>query len=132
MKRKLFGSASGEGYVDVCVLIVCSMLVLALFMRVLPVFTAKQQLDTYASELLREAEVSGRVGPETTRWEQVLNQKMDMEPEVRWSKTGPIQLNQEISLTVTLPVEIGLFGGFGSFPLNLRAEATGKSEVYWK
>ena len=54
MKRKLFGNASGEGYVDVCVLIVCSMLVLALFMRVLPVFTAKQQLDTYASELLRD------------------------------------------------------------------------------
>ena len=27
---------------------------------------------------------------------------------------------------------IGLFGGFGSFPITLQAQATGKSEVYWK
>jgi hypothetical protein len=29
-------------------------------------------------------------------------------------------------------VDIGLFGGFGSFPVTLKAQATGKSEVYWK
>ena len=34
-----------------CVLVVCAMLVLALAVRILPVFVAKQQLDTYAVEL---------------------------------------------------------------------------------
>ena len=29
-------------------------------------------------------------------------------------------------------VQSGLFAGFGSFPITLRADATGKSEVYWK
>jgi hypothetical protein len=29
-------------------------------------------------------------------------------------------------------VNIGLFGGFGSFPIELTAKASGKSEVYWK
>ena len=43
------------------------MLVLALVVRVLPVYITKQQLDTYAVELVREAEIAGRVGTETTR-----------------------------------------------------------------
>ena len=50
----------GEGYVDVIVLVLCAVMVLALAMRVLPVFIQKQQLDTFATELVREAEVSGR------------------------------------------------------------------------
>ena len=56
----------GEGYVDVIVLVLCAVMVLALAMRVLPVFIQKQQLDTFATELVREAEVSGRVGAETS------------------------------------------------------------------
>ena len=51
----------GEGYVDVIVLVLCAVMVLALAMRVLPIFIQKQQLDTFATELVREAEVSGRV-----------------------------------------------------------------------
>ena len=43
-----------------------------------------------------------------------------------------IQLNDEVTVTLTLETDIGLFGGFGSFPITLTASATGKSEVYWK
>ena len=53
--KKLLKRRSGEGYIDVCVLVVCAMLVLALVVRVLPVYVAKHQLDTYAVELVREA-----------------------------------------------------------------------------
>ena len=42
--KKLRKRHSGEGYIDVCVLVVCAMLVLALVVRVLPVYVAKQQL----------------------------------------------------------------------------------------
>ena len=65
--KKLLKRRSGEGYIDVCVLVVCAMLVLALVVRVLPVYITKQQLDTYAVELVREAEITGQVGTETTR-----------------------------------------------------------------
>lgn len=122
----------GEGYIDVCVLVVCAMLVIAFALRVLPVFIAKQQLDTYATELVREAEISGRVGSETTLREQVLNECMGITPEVEWSQTGNIQLNHEVTVTVRLDADIGLFGDFGSFPISLTAQATGKSEVYHK
>lgn len=53
--KKILKRRSGEGYIDVCVLVVCAMLVLALVVRVLPVYITKQQLDTYAVELVREA-----------------------------------------------------------------------------
>ena len=50
---KLLKSKRGEGYIDVCVLVLCAMLVIALAVQVLPVFIAKNQLDTYATELCR-------------------------------------------------------------------------------
>ncbi len=121
-----------EGYVDVAVLVLCVMLVLALALRVLPVFIAKQQLDTFATELMREAEISGRIGSETDRRAAALREKTGIDPQISWSDSGQIQLNQEVTVTLTLQKNIGLFGNFGSFPVTLRAQATGKSEVYWK
>ena len=121
-----------EGYVDVVVLVLCAVLVLALAMRVLPVFIQKQQLDMFATELVREAEVSGQVGAETSRRAEILQEKTGLAPDISWSESGEIQLNEEVTVTLTLDTEIGLFGEFGSFPITLRSQASGKSEVYWK
>ena len=130
--KKILKSKRGEGYIDVCVLVLCAVLVIVLAVRVLPVFIAKNQLDTYATELCREAEISGRVGSETSRRAAVLTEQNGLSPRISWSKTGSIQLNGEITVTLTLDMNIGLFGGFGSFPITLRSEASGKSEVYHK
>ena len=61
-----------------------------------------------------------------------LRESTGLDPVIRWSQTGIIQLNHEVTVTLTLEKDIGLFGGFASFPVTLTAEATGKSEVYWK
>ena len=132
MLRRILKSKRGEGYIDVCVLVFCAMLVIALAVQVLPAFIAKQQLDTFATELVREAEIAGRVGSETNRREQALREQTGLDPTVQWSDTGRIQLNEEVSVTLTYEIDLGLFAGFGSFPITLRADATGKSEVYWK
>lgn len=129
---RLLKNRSGEGYIDVVVLVLCAMLVIALAVRVLPVYVAKNQLDSFATELCREAEISGRIGSETNLRAQVLREKTGLDPLISWSRTGNIQLNQEFTLTLTMQTEIGLFGGFGSFPVTLTAKASGKSEVYWK
>ena len=131
MLKKL-KSKRGEGYIDVAVLVLCAMLVVALAVKVFPVYIAKNQLDTFATELCREAEISGRVGSETTQRAQVLKEETGLDPAITWSKTGQIQLDQEFTVAVSVQKNIGLFGGFGSFPITLRAQATGKSEVYWK
>lgn len=129
---KTLKSRRGEGYIDVCVLVLCAMLVIALAVTVFPVYIAKQQLDTFATELVREAEITGRVGSETTRREQALREQTGLDPQVAWSRSGRIQLNQEVTVTLTYRTNIGLWGGFGSFPITLRADAAGKSEVFWK
>ena len=130
--RYLLKNKRGEGYVDVIVLVLCAVLVLALAMRVLPVFIQKQQLDTFATELVREAEVSGRVGSETSRRAAILSEQTGLWPDIEWSATGRIQLNHEVTVTLTMETNIGLFGEVASFPITLRSQATGKSEVYWK
>ena len=132
MLKKLKAGKPGEGYIDVAVLILCAMFVIALAVRVLPVFIAKQNLDTYAAELVREAEITGRVGSETNTRAAVLSERLGIGPDITWSRTGRIQLNEEVTVTLSLDVDIGLFGGLGSFPIELTAQATGKSEVYWK
>ena len=129
---KILKNKAGEGYIDVAVLVLCAMLVIALAVKVFPVYIAKQQIDTFAVELIRGAEIAGRVGSETSRRQQFLQEKIGMNPTVTWSKTDRIQLNEEVTVTVTYQIDIGLFGGFGSFPITLRADAAGKSEVYWK
>lgn len=125
--KKLLKRRSGEGYIDVCVLVVCAMLVLALVVQVLPVFIAKQQLDTYAVELVREAEIAGCVGTETSRRAAALTDSTGLDPDIQWSQSGRIQLNEEVTVVLTLDMDIGLFGGLGSFPITLTAEACGKS-----
>lgn len=130
--KKIAESQNGEGYVDVMILVLSAVMVLALSMRVFPVFIQKQQLDTFATELVREAEVSGRVGAETSRRAAVLSGKTGIHPNISWSANGRIQLNEEVTVTLTLDTNIGLFGEFASFPITLRAKASGKSEVYWK
>lgn len=122
----------GEGYIDVVVLILCAMLVIALAVKVFPAYIAKQRVDTFATELVREAEIAGQIGSETSRRQQLLVEQTGISPEVSWSRTGKIQLNEEISVVVIYRMDIGLFGEFGSFPVTLRGEAMGKSEVYHK
>ena len=64
--RKLLRSKRGEGYIDVCIIVMVVIMILALFTAAAPVMTAKMQLDNFADELVREAEISGRIGTETT------------------------------------------------------------------
>ena len=130
--ERIWRSRQGEGYIDIAVLVLCVFLVLALSLKLLPVFVAKQQLDLFATELCREAEISGRVGSETNRRAAVLREKTGLTPDITWSEQGRLQLNEEVTVQLTYRCELGLFGGFGSFPITLRAAASGKSEVYWK
>ncbi len=132
MLKRILTSRRGEGYIDICILVLCAMLVIAFAVKLLPIFIAKQQLDTFATELVREAEIAGRIGTETDRRAQALREQTGLDPDIQWSGTGHIQLNGEITVILTYETDLGLFGGFGSFPITLRADASGKSEVYWK
>lgn len=129
--NKILLSNSGEGYVDSAVIVIVSMLVIALAVKVYPVFIIKNELNTFADEIARVAEIEGRIGVETTNKQNELKASMGINPTIEWSKYGNIQLNTEFSVIVTEVVDIGFFE-FGSFPITLKAKATGRSEVYYK
>lgn len=133
MKRlkEILRDQRGEGYVDVVVILLVTLLVIALGMKVFPVFVAKNELNTFANELARVAEIEGRIGSATNIKENELEALMGFSPNVSWSTSGRVQLNDEFTVTVTQEVDIGFFE-FGSFPITLTAKASGRSEVYWK
>lgn len=130
--RRLLKEKHGEGFVDVCVLVLSVALVLALVVRIAPVFVAKQNLDVFADELVRTAEINGRVGSATSAKAADLREETGLDPDISWSDTGKIQLGNEVTVTLITTVNLGLFGEFASFPVTLTARATGVSEVYWK
>lgn len=129
--KKILGSTSGEGYIDTVVIVIVARLVIAMVVKVYPVFIAKNELNTFANELARVAEIEGRIGSKTRAKENELKASMGITPTVQWSRTGEIQLSEEFSVTVTQIVDIGFFE-FGSFPITLKSKATGRSEVYYK
>ena len=100
--RKILRDKRGEGYIDVAVMVLCVMLVIALGVRLFPIFITKMQVDNFADELVREAEISGRVGSETSNRQRVLEEKTGIHPAVQWSNTGNLQLNEEVTVTVTI------------------------------
>ena len=124
-------SKRGEGYIDVCIIVLVFVMIMAFMLAAVPVFVAKIQLDNFADELVREAEIAGQIGSETTARAAVLSEKTGLHPTITWSRSGKVQLNQEFTVTLKITKDIG-FGTFGSFPVELTAKASGKSEVYYK
>ena len=51
--RKILRDKRGEGYIDVAVMVLCVMLVIALGVRLFPIFITKMQVDNFADELVR-------------------------------------------------------------------------------
>lgn len=133
MFKRILKSKRGEGYIDVAIGILCLMLVVALAVSFLPVFTTKQQLDLFAAEIVREAEIAG--GTNVSARINTLSQQTSLHPQIEWDceyfSGNRVQLNGDISVTLTDTVDIGFFF-FGSFPIQIRARASGKSEVYYK
>ena len=130
MFKRILKSRRGEGYIDVAVGILCLMLVVALAVSFFPVFTTKQQLDLFAAEIVREAEIAGGSSRIST-----MRQQTGLDPQIEWDcdyfSGSRVQLNGDISVTLTDSVDIGFFF-FGSFPIRIRAKASGKSEIYYK
>lgn len=128
---KYLKNKKGEGYIDVVITVISGMMVLALAVNLFPVLIAKVNLNAFAQELCREAEISGNIGVQTHNRQIILTERLGINPEVEWSTTGNIQLNDEFTVTVSKEFNIG-FGGLGIFPVNIVSKATGKSEVYHK
>ena len=131
--HKIIKDNRGEGYIDVAVLVLIAIMVIALAVKVYPAFIVKDQLNTLANEILRESQIQGKIDIDYSHIAESIGINIDT---ITWEadtfEGDKVQLDDQITVTCTANVEIGLFGDFGSFPIPLRSKATGKSEVYWK
>ena len=131
--RNVLREERGEGYIDIAVGVLCLMLVIALAVSLFPVFMAKQQLDRFADEIVRQTEIVGSTS--VNRRIEELREETGLDPEISWDcdyfEGSKIQLNGDIAVTLTCQINLGFFQ-FGSFPVEIRARASGKSEVYYK
>ena len=101
---------------DIVVGVFCLMLVVALAVSFLPVFTAKQQLDLFAAEIVRQAEITGGT---------------EVSGRIATMRGNKVQLDGDISVTLKTTVDVSFFF-FGPFQVGITAKASGKSEVYYK
>ncbi|MCI8529500.1 MAG: DUF4320 family protein [Lachnospiraceae bacterium] len=133
MLKRILNSKKGEGYIDIAVGVLCLMLVVAMAAQFMPVFVKKQQLDLFAAEIMREAEITG--GTNVSSRIDMLRGQTGLNPDITWEceyySGNSVQLNGDITVTLTDRVDVGFFT-FGSFPIEIRAKASGKSEVYYK
>ena len=131
--RNVLREKRGEGYIDIAVGILCLMLVIALAVSLFPVFMVKQQLNRFADEIVRQAEIVGST--RVNRRIEELREETGLDPEISWDcdyfEGSKVQLNGDIAVTLTCRINLGFFQ-FGSFPVEIRARASGKSEVYYK
>ena len=131
--RNVLREKRGEGYIDIAVGILCLMLVIALAVCLFPVFMVKQQLNRFADEIVRQAEIVGSTS--VNRRIEELREETGLDPEISWDcdyfEGSKVQLNGDIAVTLTCRINLGFFQ-FGSFPVEIRARASGKSEVYYK
>ena len=126
----------GEGYIDAVIVILVSALMIAFAVNVYPVFVAKSQLDHFANEIVREAEVTGQIGDSVNSRINKLKKELVDVDSIKWdakyiSGTKKIQLNDSINVTLEKKMNIGFFT-FGSFPINVPGKDSGFSEVFHK
>lgn len=137
IKRRLLNK-KGYSHITSIIGFLILMMCLACFMSVTPVFITKFSLDNYANELIREAEITGIIGTETTERLERLNDLKGLYPIVSWKVKGTdvagssnkkINLGEEVSVTISKEVFVHFFG---EWQFTLKSTATGLSEVYWK
>ena len=129
--KKIWNNNRGSIYLDVIIGIYCLLFLLAIFLHTLPVFTTQNKLNHFVAEVLRTAELSGRIDTEVDGEIARQTRITGLSPEISFSVAGEVDLGEEILVTGKITVDIG-FGSVGSFPVPLVSTASGRSEVYWK
>ena len=139
-KSAFIRDQTGDGYIDVAIVILIVFALMASFLAIFPIFTAQQSLNNTARQIARTVEVTGRAGPEVDDY---LNTCPGLVPdsiqyETVWldKNKKTIQLKTPFTVTASKKVSIVIlrpsFGKSLAIQVQITASASGISEVYWK
>lgn len=139
-RSRLQNDQSGEGYVDIAIIILIVFVLMASLLAIFPILTAQQSLNNTVRQIVRTVEITGNAGVEV---DTLLNQLTSVKPDnLIWQTTWKDAANKTIQLktafTVTATKKVPLvvlrpsFGDPLVIEIEISATASGISEVYFK
>jgi hypothetical protein len=133
----LFKNKNGDGYIDVVISVLVSMIMIVLVLNVFSFLTLKQDMDYFAKEMINCSAANGTTtGRVNTRYYELVSET-GIAPTVTWNTTyfnvsqRTVQLGDTIQVTLTLRSSVRGLGVIG-IPVTLTAKHSGISQKYWK
>ena len=134
----ILGSRRGDGYIDVVVAVLVSMMLIVLSLNVFSFFTLHQDLDYFAKEMVEAACADGQTGSEAVRRAEELSEDLGISPVYVWSaeymtpaSAHRVQLGDSMSIQVQYTSYVQGLGIF-RIPVTMTVTHSGLSERYWK
>jgi Flp pilus assembly protein TadG len=138
--NEFFKDQSGEGYVDIAIVILIIFILMASLLAVFPILSAQQSLNSTVRQIVRTVEITGNAGTEV---DMLLAQLTSAKPDtLTWQTAWKDAANKTIQLktpfTVTAAKVVPLvvlrpsFGNPLVIEIEISATASGISEVYFK
>ena len=134
---KYLKNRRGEGYIDICVMIITFVSGLVIAINVFSFITLKVEMDTIAEELIESATYEGEFGDEFRhRTETMKDIYYEFDTEYgadEWFNTTlqRVQLGDEMWVTISKETYVKGLGAF-KIPVTVKVTRSGLSEKYWK
>ena len=135
--KSLIKNKRGDGYIDVVISVLVSMMMIVLVLNVFSFLTLKQDMDYFAKEMINCASANGRTNSAVVTRQNELIAETGINPTVTWTTTyfnatqRTVQLGDTIQITLRVQANVrGL--GVISIPVTLTAKHSGISQKYWK
>lgn len=137
---RLIKDQSGEGYVDLAIVILIIFVLMASLLAVFPILSTQQSLHSTVRQIVRTVEITGNAGTEVdTLLTQLTSAKPDsLSWQTSWKDASnkTIQLKMPFTVTATKVVPLVVlrpsFGDPLVIEVEISATASGISEVYFK
>ena len=134
---KYLKNRCGEGYIDICVMIIVFVSGLVIAINVFSFITLKVEMDTIAEELIESATYEGEFGDEFKNRTETMKDiyyEFDIEYGAdEWFNTTlqRVQLGDEMWVTISKETYVKGLGAF-KIPVTVKVTRSGLSEKYWK
>lgn len=136
MIKKLIKSKRGDGYIDVVVAVLVTSMLLIFALNIFNLFTMKQEMDHFATELLDVACAEGTpyssaVYDRMGEIDDELGYYIGFSWDADYYKYNHVQLGDTIKITANYTTYVKGFGIF-KIPVTLTVVHSGVSQRYWK
>lgn len=135
--KRISGRRRGEGYIDMCVGVVCFVMVLVTAINIFSFITVRTELDSIADGLIEAATYEGMFRGRFDEVNELMTEQygaygLECGADRYFNSLyGKVQLGEPMRVTVSKQTYIKGLGVF-RIPVTVSVRKTGLSEKYWK